>query len=174
MILKMTDVGGRWEGDSGRRGHNVHLWLKVKVAQSCLTLCNPMDCSLPGCSVHGILQARILELAPVPFSRDLPNDKPRQHIKKQRHYFADKVTGVSGLGVRSEQAPWTHWVPRWRHCPLHRQERNWRPWPPCQEAGTVSEISKQAFHPRKETRWLLRKERQGWFHALPTWASPVK
>ena len=132
MILKMTDVGGRWEGDSGRRGHNVHLWLKVKVAQSCLTLCNPMDCSLPGCSVHGILQARILELAPVPFSRDLPNDKPRQHIKKQRHYFADKVTGVSGLGVRSEQAPWTHWVPRWRHCPLHRQERNWRPWPPCQ------------------------------------------
>ena len=34
---------------------------KVKVAQSCLTLCNPMNCSLPGSSVHGILQARILE-----------------------------------------------------------------------------------------------------------------
>ena len=31
------------------------------VAQSCLTLCNPMDCSLPDSSVHGILQARILE-----------------------------------------------------------------------------------------------------------------
>ena len=30
------------------------------VAQSCPTLCNPMDCSLPGSSVHGILQARIL------------------------------------------------------------------------------------------------------------------
>ena len=35
---------------------------KVKeVAQSCLTLCNPVDCSLPGSSVLGILQARILE-----------------------------------------------------------------------------------------------------------------
>ena len=33
----------------------------VLVAQSCLTLCNPMDCSPPSFSVHGILQARILE-----------------------------------------------------------------------------------------------------------------
>ena len=39
----------------------------VLVAQSCLTLCDPMDCSLPGSSVHGILQARILEW--VAFSR---------------------------------------------------------------------------------------------------------
>ena len=35
----------------------------------CLTLCNPMDCSLPGSSVHGILQARILECVAMPFSR---------------------------------------------------------------------------------------------------------
>ena len=35
--------------------------VKVLVAQSCLILCDPMDCSLPGSSVHGILQARILE-----------------------------------------------------------------------------------------------------------------
>ena len=39
------------------------------VAQSCLTLCDPTDCSLPGSSVHGILQARILEWAAIPFSR---------------------------------------------------------------------------------------------------------
>jgi len=32
-----------------------------EVAQSCPTLCNPMDCSLPGFSVHGIFQARVLE-----------------------------------------------------------------------------------------------------------------
>ena len=32
-----------------------------EVAQSCLTLCDPMDCSLPGSSVHGICQARVLE-----------------------------------------------------------------------------------------------------------------
>ena len=39
------------------------------VAQSCLTLCDPEDCSLPGSSVHGILQARILEWAAISFSR---------------------------------------------------------------------------------------------------------
>ena len=35
--------------------------VKVKVTQSCLTLCDPMDCSPPGSFVHGILQARILD-----------------------------------------------------------------------------------------------------------------
>ena len=38
-------------------------------AQLCLTLCDPMDCSLPGSSVHGILQARILEQVAISFSR---------------------------------------------------------------------------------------------------------
>ena len=42
---------------------------KVKVAQSCLTFCDPMDCSPPGSFVQGILQARILEWAAIPFSR---------------------------------------------------------------------------------------------------------
>ena len=39
----------------------------MKVAQSCLTLCDPMDCSLLASSVHRILQARILEWVPIPF-----------------------------------------------------------------------------------------------------------
>ena len=39
------------------------------VAQSCPTLCDPMDCSLPGSSVHGILQARVLEWVAISFSR---------------------------------------------------------------------------------------------------------
>ena len=38
-------------------------------AQSCPTLCNPMDCSPPGASVHGILQARILEHIAISFSK---------------------------------------------------------------------------------------------------------
>ena len=41
----------------------------VSVAQSCLTLHDPMDCSLPTSSVHGILQVRILEGVGIPFSR---------------------------------------------------------------------------------------------------------
>ena len=44
-------------------------WSEVLVTQSCLILCDPMDCSLPGSSVLGILQARILEWAAIPFSR---------------------------------------------------------------------------------------------------------
>ena len=41
----------------------------VSVAQSCLTLCDPMDYSSLGSSVYGILQARILEWVAIPFSR---------------------------------------------------------------------------------------------------------
>ena len=40
-----------------------------EVAQSCLTLCNLVDCSLPGSSVHGIFQARVLEWVAISFSR---------------------------------------------------------------------------------------------------------
>ena len=40
-----------------------------KVAQSCPTFCDPMNCSLPGSFVHGILQARILEWVTISFSR---------------------------------------------------------------------------------------------------------
>ena len=51
------------------------LWRKrfgeaeVLVAQLCLTLYDPMDCSSPGSSVYGIPQARILEWVTIPFSR---------------------------------------------------------------------------------------------------------
>ena len=45
----------------------------VKVTQSCLTLCNPRGCSLPGSSVHGSLQAGILEWVAMASSRGLPN-----------------------------------------------------------------------------------------------------
>ena len=41
--------------------------LKMKVVQLCLTLCNSMDCSLPGSSIHGVFQARILEWFAIPF-----------------------------------------------------------------------------------------------------------
>ena len=51
---------------------NKYICLKVKVlvAQSCPTLYNLMDCSLPASSVHGILQTRLLERVAIPFSRE--------------------------------------------------------------------------------------------------------
>ena len=53
--------------------------MEVFTAQSCLTLCNPMDCIPPGFSVRGILQARILEWEALPFSRksSQPRDRTR-------------------------------------------------------------------------------------------------
>ena len=46
--------------------------MEVLVTQLCLTLCNPMDSSMPGFSVHCILQARILEWVVIPSPKDLP------------------------------------------------------------------------------------------------------
>ena len=56
-------------------GYSLGIYWKVKVlvAQLFLTLCDPMDCSPAGSSVHRILQARILEWVAIPFSRDVPN-----------------------------------------------------------------------------------------------------
>jgi len=60
-------------------------------AQSGLTLCDPMDCSLPGSSVHEILQARILEWAAFPSPGDLPDPgikpkSPLSSVLKQRFF----------------------------------------------------------------------------------------
>ena len=64
-----------WDSPGKNTGVSCHFLLqcmKVKsereVAQSCLTLSDPMDCSLPGSSVHGILQARVLEWGAIAFS----------------------------------------------------------------------------------------------------------
>ena len=63
--------------------------MKVKseseVTQSCLTPSDPMDCSLPGCSIHGIFQARVLEWGAIAFSEEIPG-----------------VTGTFDFGVQNE------------------------------------------------------------------------
>ena len=55
-----------------------HEKLEALVIHSCLTLCNPIDCSPPDSSAHGILQARILEWVAIPFSRK--SSQPRDQI----------------------------------------------------------------------------------------------
>ena len=56
------------------------LWKDCLVTQSCPILCNPMDCSPPGSSVHGILQARILEWIVIPFSRGSSQPKDQTWV----------------------------------------------------------------------------------------------
>ena len=53
--------------------------VKVKVTQLCLILCDPMDCSLLGSSVHGIFQARVLEWVAFTFSRG--SSRPRDQTR---------------------------------------------------------------------------------------------
>ena len=58
--------------------------MNVKVAQSCLILCDPIDYT-----VHGILQARILEWVAFPFSKELSNPgiKPRSPVLQMDGFF---------------------------------------------------------------------------------------
>ena len=67
-IPGMEEPGGLLSMGSHRVGHD---WSNsaAAVAAAHLTLCNPMYCSLPGSSIHGNLQARILEWVAIPFSR---------------------------------------------------------------------------------------------------------
>ena len=77
----------------------------MSVTQSCLTLCNPMDCTRPGSSVHGILQAGILEWVAIPFSRKdaLSNYKKAQTLAFKA-FIVPFCTGIynclCGLGFR--------------------------------------------------------------------------
>ena len=64
--------------------------LVVLVAQSCPILCDLMDCSLPGSSVHGILQARILEWGAIPFSRG--SSQPRDYKAGEMYSLLYKPT----------------------------------------------------------------------------------
>ena len=57
----------------------------VLAAQSCLTLCNPMDYSPPGSSIHGLLQARMLERVAISFSGDLYNPGIKPGLLCNRH-----------------------------------------------------------------------------------------
>ena len=76
-MLCVEGSGGNHSQAAGAAGENA----KVLVTQLCPTPSDPMDCSPPGSSVHGILQARTLGWVAIPFSRDLPylGIEPRSH-----------------------------------------------------------------------------------------------
>ena len=72
-----TRLSRPWDSPGKNTGVGCHFLfqcMKVKskseVAQSCLTFRDPMDCSLPGSSIHGIFQARVLEWVAIAFSRN--------------------------------------------------------------------------------------------------------
>ena len=62
--------------------------VKSEVAQLCATLCNTMDCSLPGSSIHEIFQARVVERVAISFSRrsSPPRDRTQVYRIAGRHF----------------------------------------------------------------------------------------
>ena len=80
-----------WSGLTISHFYNDPLFFSLsesEVAQSCPTLCDPMDCSLPGSSLHGILQARVLEWVAISFSRgsSRPRDRTRVSLIPGRRF----------------------------------------------------------------------------------------
>ena len=84
--------------------------MHAKLSQTCTILCDPRDCSPPGSSVHGILQARILEWVAMPSSRDLPDPGDgipiscigRQLLYHQGHLRSPTVRHPVTIQLRTE------------------------------------------------------------------------
>ena len=96
MLLKCGVGEDSWESLGLQGNQTSQSWIFItrtdtesesEVAQSCPTLCDPVDCSLPGSSVHGIFQARILEWVAISFSRgsSWPRDRTRVSRIGGRH-----------------------------------------------------------------------------------------
>ena len=100
-------------------------WVCVLVTQSCLTLCNTMDCSPPGSPVHGILQARILEWVAILFSRGSFWPSKQTQVSCITHLLSlwDLVSSTSAhptTQAGNRQSPFTLLSPC-LPCPINHQ-----------------------------------------------------
>ena len=95
-----------WDSPGKNTGVGCHFLLQCmtvksesEVAQSCLTLRDPMDCSLPGSSVHGIFQARVLEWGAIAFSMPTRNGKQKDlHVQEPHRALLD-INLLSGISM---------------------------------------------------------------------------
>ena len=100
-----------WEKDPNKQTQQLTLeernnsWKsESEVARSCPTLCDPVDCSPPGSSVHGIFQARILEWVAISFSRGSSQPRDRTQVSRiaGRHLnlWATRQAGLITHGLK--------------------------------------------------------------------------
>ena len=115
-----------WDSPGKNTGVGFHFLLqcmKVKseseVAQSCPTLSDRMDCSLPGSSIHGICQARVLEWGAIAFSALLPESDPNSKLAPM---YLTSFMPHQGL---SSGLPW--WLRQLRIC-LQCRKPGFNPW----------------------------------------------
>ena len=95
-----------WDFPGKNTGVGCHFHLQCmkgksasEVVQWCPTLSDPVDCSLPGSSAHGIFQARVLERGAIAFSPLFP----RQHNSPKRKEGNERVTGRKARGLQMEE-----------------------------------------------------------------------
>ena len=95
-------------------------WSEVnEVAQSCLTLCDPVDCSLQGSSVHGIFQARVLEWVAISFSRESSQPKDQTRVSRivGRHFTVWATREATIKGHKVSAGPVLEISALWNHPP---------------------------------------------------------
>ena len=101
----------------GNKNKTRKVWLCLcSVTELCLTLCNPMDCSLPGSSVHGIFEARILDQIAISYSRGSLRPRDRTHtssfscpVRQILYYCATWKPMTSGATpiLKASEQQWT-------------------------------------------------------------------
>ena len=98
-----------WDSPGKNAGVGCHFLLQCmkaksenEVAQSCPTLHDPMDCSLPGSSIHGIFQARVLEWVPAADEFLLPASSP--FVPRQLNMAGDSLWSQVGPQPAGEEA----------------------------------------------------------------------
>ena len=126
------------------------------VAQSCLTLCDPMACSLPGTSVHGFLQAWILEWVAMPSSRgsSWPRDRTWVSCTAGR-FFTAEPPGKPILWILTVKGDGTPELERTFYSQHSKREDHGVPTVP-QGAIQVDAVCSMSLHPRSEAPSLGR------------------
>ena len=82
---------------------------EMLVTQSCPVLCNPMDCSPPGSSVHGVLQARTLDCVAIPFSKGSSLPRSQTQVACTASRFFTNWAIREALGVLEEIPSVSSW-----------------------------------------------------------------
>ena len=102
----------------------VLFYVESEVAHSCPTLCDPMDCSPPGSSTHGIFQARILEWVVISFSKrsSQPRDRtPVSHIVGRRFTVRATRETQEQMGLRINRKRSKHPQLRIKDCQIFKR-----------------------------------------------------
>ena len=129
-------------------------WVSAQLLQMCPTLPNLMDCSSPGCSIHGILQARILEWVAMPSSRESSQPGDRTRLCLGLLHCSQILYALSHLGSPAKSL-WAHktrgllsW-PTCSHLVPWQEEKTQRKPPPL-----FPRVQYCSPHPRDGKTWL--------------------